>query len=127
MLHPDGGPKDVLSDRFGKPVNVGDEVVIALKPETYRRSGAVLTDAVVRKLTPLIEKPGGPWYSTSQGSRIPLIREDQLGKSHPTEYYVQVSEEHWPPDVRQCLVAAVEVKNRARLVTVPFGHNLIVK
>lgn len=128
LYHPENGAP--LVDRFGVPVYVNAFVVIARKSSRY--GGAQLVDAVVRKITPLVLHPryGGydpaKWYNTSTHSRLPLVREDQLAKSHQTEYLSPLIENGQDPDWQRCFVASVEVKHMARLHTVPYGYNLLI-
>ena len=125
--HPDD-PSVTLRDRHGTPIHLGAECVIAQKASRY--GGANLVDAVIQKVTPLVLHPrhyGQTWHSTGPRSRIPLVREDQLSRSHQTEYLAKVDESLGAVDLSTAFVASVKVPNRDRLITVPFGFNLIVK
>lgn len=127
LFHPENGVP--LTDRIGRPVDVGDTVIIARKSSRY--GGAKLVEATIKRITPLVIHPrhGGStaiWHSTGRRSYIPLVREDQLSKSHQTEYFYETPDGS-PPYWRNAFVATVELPDEARLRTVPFGQNLVVK
>lgn len=119
--HPVSG--QTLVDRFGEPINVGSRVVVPFKQKYTTSNGAKLFDGTIKRIVPLVEKPGS-WRSTGPNSRVPWMRLDQANKSHQTEFY--------PPDDRgiiddsRAYIAIVEVDGVDRALTVQFGQNLIV-
>ena len=76
------------TDSIGNPISVGDVVVYPVK---YGSGSAENRFGLVKDLIALVEKPisaGSTWLSTGPYSRIPYVREDQVRRAYPTEFYV---------------------------------------
>lgn len=78
--HPDEGV--LFVDYFGRPISTGDTIVY---PTCSGSGSAELAEAVVEEVVALVTPPGN-WLSTGPYSCVPLVREDQLNRSNPTEY-----------------------------------------
>jgi hypothetical protein len=121
VRHPDASGV-LLSDRFGSPLAVGDRVVIPVKRSPvsgYRASS--LSEGTITKLVPLMAHPNslGQWHSTGPNSRVPMVREDQLGRSRPTEYLMPSD------DLSKAFIINVDFHDGMPATVVPFGWNVI--
>jgi hypothetical protein len=122
IQHPDAFM--YLTDRFNKPVSLGQTVVVPSTARKYYNTGGVvrLAEGALKKITPLVYKPGD-WISTGPKSRQPLIREDQQGRARPTEYLFPFEDKE---SLRYAWLAGVDLGG-GRLITVVFGTNVLVK
>jgi hypothetical protein len=111
MIHPNYGVP--LTDRIGREINDGDEVLVPVRNTKRPPWGGVLVRGKIRKIEPLFQKPGN-WLTTGPDSKTPFVRISQVNSKKATEYLVPTEQGegyHGDPDLSKASIVSVEHPN----------------